>query len=260
MTKILETNNYNRFDLCSFNRDVRKTKELEESMRKHGWIDAYPMHVVRNGGDKLLIKAGHHRFIAAQNVGIPVKYVESKDGATIHELESATNQWSLRDYIDSFIRCGKRPYIELQEFHEATGIPLGLCATMLIGNSATGGKYTDVVKSGNLKIGDRAHAETVGDIVNHCVSNGCSWARNTLFVRAISRMVRAKGFDPSVFKQKITKFHGFLEKQPNLERYLDMIDEVYNRQSRVRIPLKFNADQAMRERGESGLLWKKAKE
>ena len=38
--KILETNNYSRFVISPFNRDVRKNKALEESFLKYGWLPA----------------------------------------------------------------------------------------------------------------------------------------------------------------------------------------------------------------------------
>ena len=105
--RILESNNYSRFELTPFNRDVKKTKHLESLMRREGWIDAYPAHVIRNGDGRLLIKAGHHRFVVAQRLGIPIKYVECKDTTTIHELEKATIRWSIQDYLDSYVKEGR---------------------------------------------------------------------------------------------------------------------------------------------------------
>lgn len=246
--KILETNNYGRFELHEFNRDVRKTRELKASMEKYGWVDAYPMLVVRNGDNKLKIVDGHHRFEVAQSLKVPVKYVEMKSAPKMHELENARNNWTLNDYVTSFVRSDNEPYIQLYEYHEDTGIPLGLCASMLCDNNAASGNYHVKIKSGKFKVIDSRHADMVGDIIKHCVSCGLAWATNNLFVQAISKCSRSKDFNPNVFKQKVTKFHAFLEKQPNLERYMEMIDELYNRQARVKIPLKFLAEQACKER------------
>ena len=136
MLKIYETTNYEKFELLSFNRDVNKTKFLEASMKKHGWIDAYPMHVMRGQNGNLRIKAGHHRFEVAQQLSIPVKYVVSDDNSTIYELEQATNNWNLNDYLVSFVRSGHPAYDKVKRYRERTGISLIACISMLGGQSA----------------------------------------------------------------------------------------------------------------------------
>ena len=99
---ISKTKNYDRFDLHEINRPVKNTKKLELSMIEHGFIDAHPLHVITNGNGKLKIKDGHHRFMVARKLGIPVKYVVCDDAAGIHQLVETTNKWSLRDYLSSY--------------------------------------------------------------------------------------------------------------------------------------------------------------
>lgn len=121
------TQEYGRFELCQFNRNVTKTKNLERSMKRHGFIPAYPIHCDKRSNGSLLIKAGHHRFEVAQRLGIPLYYVVSDDDATIHELETSTNGWTSTDYMESFIKCGKPSYQELKDYHIRTQIPLSVC-------------------------------------------------------------------------------------------------------------------------------------
>lgn len=71
IAKLLSTKDYSRFELCQFNRSVAKTKNLRDSMKEHGFIPAYPIHCTLKGG-KLQIKAGHHRFEVAQELGLAV--------------------------------------------------------------------------------------------------------------------------------------------------------------------------------------------
>lgn len=248
MAKIIETNNYDKFELHEFNRDIGRVKYLEESLRKYGWISAYPMHVVRNGSGKLKIKAGHHRFYVARSLGIPVKYVECSDDASIHELEKATTPWGMSDYLYSFCRKGQDAYLKVKEYHEATGITLSSCISMLGGHAAGSCNFADSFKDGTFQIRDTTHAGIVADIILHCKKCGIKWAANNSFVRAISRTAWAEGFDPSVLKHKISTFPYLIEKQPNVSAYTDMIEAVYNRQNKTRVPLAFNADKAARER------------
>jgi hypothetical protein len=111
--------------MTDFNRDVLRTKRLEKSMLKHGWIDACPLHVIRNGNGKFKVKQGHHRFEAAKNIGIPVKYVECDDDATIFELEASTKRWTVKDYLIAFCRTGNKEYIGIKDYCDESGINPG---------------------------------------------------------------------------------------------------------------------------------------
>lgn len=249
MIKVMQTRNYEMFELMPFNRDVEKTRHLERSMSEHGWIDAYPLHVKRNGGTKFLIKAGHHRYHVAKKLGIPVKFVICDDDATIHELEKATTGWAMRDYLTSYCRLGKEDYIRVKSYCDTTGIGLTNAISMLGGHSAGTGNFGNAFKDGTFKIkGGSRHAETVKNIVLHCQACGIKFASASLFVQAVSRVVQVGGFDIQRFKAKIKTFAQFMEKKANLQQYLELIEEIYNRQAREKIPLAFLATQAARER------------
>lgn len=248
-TKILETNNYGRFELTPINRQVKKIKNLENSMKKHGWLAAYPAHVVRNGNGKLQIKAGHHRFEVAKKLGIPVKYVESQDDASIHELEAASRKWTAEDYLDSFVRAGKSAYITLREYWERTGIGLRCCIALLADHSAgSGGDLSEKFAKGTYRLGNMSHARIVESIVAQARVSGFPYWKNAGFVNAVSKISFAEGFASEVMKEKIKTFAHFMKKQAGTQEYLEMLDSIYNRQSHIKIPLAFLAEEAARRR------------
>jgi hypothetical protein len=238
--------NYDLFELHKFNRDVTKTRFLEGSMRKYGWRDAYPMDVVRNG-KKLKIKAGHHRFEVAQKLGIPVKFVVCTDDISIHELERATNPWKLKDFMVSHARCGKPEYVRVKDYHDNTGIPLASAISMLTGASA-GTRRTNEFKFGDFKITSMEHAHDVATVVMHCKKHGISWAANNKFVSALSRILLVKEVDMDHLKHKISTFAHMVEKQPTIATYAEMLEKIYNRQSKTKIPLVFLANEEARKR------------
>jgi hypothetical protein len=246
--RIRETSDYNKFELHFLNREVLKVKHLETSMRKYGWIDAFPMLVIRNGNKKLYIKDGHHRFSVAKSLGIPVKYVVCQEDIGVHELQKSTNQWSMRDYLGSYVRAGYPAYMTVKEYHERTGIAVNQCVSMLGGESASSSNKDVAFKEGRYSLGDPTHAVMVGDIITHCRKAGIKWANNHLFVQAVSRIAYLPEFDAKVFKNKVSTFPGLMEKRPNLESYLNLIEDVYNRQNRKRIPLRFLSDEAAKKR------------
>lgn len=251
MNQLAVTNNSGKFELCNFNRDLDKTQRLEESMKKHGYIPAYPIHCVKNGTGKLKIKAGHHRFYVARKLGIPFYYVVCEDQASIFELERATNRWIVKDYLTAHIREGKnRDYLKVREYCDETGISIQNAVSMLGGHTAgTGNNFQQVFKDGMYRIRrDSNHAEVVKDIVLHAKKCGVSFFSNNLFVQAVSKVVRVDGFSVSKLKSKIKLFAGLMEKKANLQQHLDQLEDIYNRQSRDKVPLAFLAAQKMRER------------
>jgi hypothetical protein len=248
MARILETNNYGKFVVSEFNRDVKKTWNLEASMQKYGWIDAYPLHVIRQEDGRLQIKDGHHRFYVAQKLSIPIKYVECKDEITMAEMVRATVSWSMKDFLVSFVRCGKAAYVVVSNYHKKTGIGLSACISMLAGDSAGSGNWNKQFKDGTYRLGDPAHADIVGNIVLHCKKCGFPWWNNMHFVQAVSKIAWAEGFDPQVLKSKIAQFPEHMKKQAFKDDYIKMLDAIYNRQSRTKVPLAFNAEEAARKR------------
>lgn len=252
---IRETNNYGLFELLPFNREVKQTKWLEKSMLKYGFLSTKPLHVVKNGNGKLLIKDGHHRFYVARKLKIPVKYViaTEHEQISIYEMQKTTKGWTPHDYLTAHTREGKNPaYTTIKEYHEKTGIPIGRCIAMLAGQSAgSASNKMNVFTSGQYKLGDQTHAAIVGDIVLHLKKLGVSWASNSLFVQAISKTLFVDEFNPSQFKEKLSTHLSLIEKKASLNDYMQMIDLIYNRQSKTKIPLKFLAEETARIRSKT---------
>jgi len=245
--RIQETKDYSKFDLHPFNREVQKTKELELSMREHGFIPACPLHCVRGENGKILIKQGHHRFVVAKELGIPVRYVVSKDTIDIPHLEKTHRPWSLTDYLYSHSKAGSESYLAVLEYQKRTGIPLVNCISMIWGESAGSHNRVEDFKKGTFRVGDTTHAEIVADIVLFC-KNKCKldFATTATFVTAVSRIVKVAEFEPSQLKRKISTFRSLLERRPTAKMYVELLDEVYNRQCQTKIPLAFLSEQVAR--------------
>ena len=233
--KIRSTLDYGKFDLYPVNRTVDTKslgfKRLLESMKRHGWLSAYPMHCIQNGGGKLLIKGGHHRFKVAQALGMPVKYVVSNDDADIYSLEQAGGRiWKNKDYLDSFCKQGKPNYLVLKEYMSRTGISLQHAASMFFGQTAGSGNY---VKNGRFqqgffKIKDHEHPNDVAEIVLKLKSIGVKWSNDSKFVNALSKSLKTNIFNKQRFLEKSQTHSQLFEKKKNVQDYLKLIEHIYN--------------------------------
>lgn len=247
-TTLRATKDYGVFELHEFNRDVEQITRLEESMKLYGWIDAYPMYVVRNGDKKLKVKDGHHRLEVAKKLGIPAKFVVCQDSISIHELQKTTRPWSPSDYLTSYVRYGLPEYIAVKEYVDETGIPLGLAISLLAGESAGSANRMLSFKDGKYKLGNQLHADQVKAIVLHMKKCGIDFSTNSFFIQALSKALWVEGFSVSRFKDKISAHSAYFERQPNVQAYLDAIEAIYNRQSKDRMPVAFLAVEKSKER------------
>lgn len=263
MKEIIEsTTNYGKFELYPVNRTVDanslKFKRLIVSMQKHGWLPAYPMHCTKNGRGKLQIKAGHNRYIAAQTLGIPVKYVISNDDADIYSLEQAgPGIWKNKDYLDSFSKKGIHSYLVIKDYMSRTGISLQHAASMFYGQSAGSGNFVKDghFQQGHFHIRDYAHPQDVADIVLGLKSIDIKWSNDSSFVNALSKCLRVAEFNKSRFLEKSRTFTQLFEKQKNVQDYLKLIELVYNYKAhrKDKMNIAFRAEEQANLRRVSGL-------
>jgi len=248
---ILQSKDYGMFKVSEFQRNIRKVNRLEASMRKYGWISSKPMDVIRNGGRQLVIRDGHHRFEIARRLGIPIKYVIDGSKITMEELEGGIEKWNFADYLSMWVQKGNPDYILLKDYCDTTGISIGNALSMMAGySSGTGSKPLDSrFKRGEfLRNTNTTHAWDVADIVLCMKKYGIGFANHSLLVQAISKVAAVSGFEIGHIKQKIKAFPSVVEKKANLDQYLDMLEELYNKQSRQKIPLKFLAIEEAKKR------------
>jgi hypothetical protein len=247
--KLLSTTDYSIFETAHTNRNIGNTKKLEASFRKHGFIPAYPLHVIKAEG-KLVIKAGHHRFTIASKLGLPVWYIVSNDNITITEAEDATNKWSIADFAISHQRVGDKNYMDVIEYHERTGIAIGMCISMLGGEMASSGNKRTSFKEGTYKTcPNQYHANTIEMLVLTLKSAGIKWATDCKVIQSLSRIVSAGHADIDQLKKRIVSNSAFIVKKQNLEQYMDLWQEIYNRNSKgQRLQLVFLTNETIKER------------
>lgn len=246
--KLQTTANHDLFVQSEFNRDLRGLDALRKSMKKHGFIAAYPLHCIRGAGGKLVIKAGHHRYAVAKELGIPVFYVVSEDRATIPETEMASHAWTLNDYVKSYARAGSEAHLAITAYAERTGIKFSQAASLLGGECANSSNMTDRVKSGTFQLKEGGHAEKVAEVVIGLREIGVSFATNASLVGAISCVCWLPEFDTKKFLHRsAVNLHLFV-KQSTKTQFLDLIERVYNFQAKDRIALAFLAKESAKSR------------
>lgn len=241
---IYSSTDYSEFVKDHANRTVRSNPRLRDSMRKYGWLDAFPMLVVMRNGKKV-IKDGQHRNDIAQTLKIPIKYVIlEEDGIQASEI-SVGLSWSLSDYVNSFIERGHEQYKRLKSFKDETGLSIGTCADLLYGKCSTAGAGS-VVKSGNFKVKNEPQARAVVSVIN-AAEKTVKWARSQRFVSAITYAVIHAGIDVGVLCDRIRSQPGRLVLQPTTMDFISMIEDIYNFRNKASIPILHKVKTALRD-------------
>ena len=250
--KIHKTTDYAQFNFAQTNRpinlDHHKFKLLLASMKKYGWLPSFPMTVKSAFGGMQIID-GQHRFKAAKELGIPVLFVviESGVGLDIATINAAHRQWGLDDYVRSFESQGNRDYHHLRSWAEANEVSILSAASLLNGEIASGGNVRDAVIKGAFKVKDCLYADRVARIIA-AVPSAEKWTRSSSFITAVSRLCRVPEFDGGRLMTKMQTSPALLVKQPDIPGYTKMLDAIYNRSARDRVPLAFRVAEVMRER------------
>lgn len=256
--KLCATRDYGLFEIHTLNRNVENTRGLEQSMRKHGFLPAYPLHVVRAASGKLQIKDGHHRFDVAIRLGLQIYYVVCDDSATLRDINNGVHRWSMRDYFTSFCNAKHADgsnafpeYTKIREYMDATGIGLQASIAMLGGRGAASGVNVSTFESGTFRVIETEHANVVGDVVLHCVKCGVPFARSMRFVGALSKVIRVPIVDVDRLMRRIQSNPAMMILQPTVNAYIALLESVYNRQSQEKLAISHLAEAVAKNRSVS---------
>lgn len=222
-------------------------------MKKHGFIEAYPLDCYIDENGKLTIKDGHHRLEAAKRLGIKVFYVICNHSLTITELQRTSKKWTILDYVESYARKGLGDYEAILQWQKKTKITLPQVASMLFGENADSSNASKIIHSGKFVVKDETHISHVGFVVNALVEKGfLKLATSKNFVGALSTccFLSKDIFDPHAWAAKAIKHEQLLAVKRTKDDYLMLIEEVLNFRSAQenRVQLVFKAKELARLR------------
>ena len=231
LSRLHVTKDYRLFDPSPHNRDIGKIKQLEESMRKYGFDEGFPIRCRPGNGARLIVTHGHHRLHVAESLGLPVWFIVAKHDIPMFESETANHAWNIRDYVVARARACEKPAEEILRYHKETGIGLRQCIAVLGGEAAGSDNKSVQVKMGKYKVKPNRQADDLARIVLHLKEIGCKFSTNNYFVSAISKCLQVDQFDADVFMHKCRTHLEIMEQRRNVDDFLDLIELVYNRQT-----------------------------
>lgn len=249
--KLQRTKNYNQFKFSKENRDVNiqflrpQHRKLRDSMIKYGFLPAFPIMVKAING-KFVMQDGQYRFTFAKELGLDVFFVVDDTPVCIAELNQAQATWTTKDYAKRWAADGREDYIEAMQFSGEYGVPIALSFAMLASTTT----FSNIQKrfhSGDYKIKSRELALRVASLYQTLASINKK-AKTVCYVHGLWACCNVDYFDETRIIKTARRRQEMIVQCGKTEVVLEVLEEIYNFSRKIKMPLKFDAQQAMTAR------------
>lgn len=222
--------NYKEFKKMTGNRAINRfhVKQLAESISKFNYMQYQPVLVT---SDNYIID-GQHRIEAAKLLKIPFFYITLPDADlnSIRLLNSNMKNWTVWDFIESYIITGNESYKILKSFCQKYEVPPTTGAFILAGKESRGKTGTGMlIKSGKFLATNTVNAEQLMNYMKEFESHTDKnvW-RDRDFITAIIRML-SKGADKDRLIEKVKSSPVIIPRQSDYRQYILILQDIYNR-------------------------------
>ena len=230
---ILSSSNYDDFKSNDEQRTVKKPNvaQIIKSMEEHGFLPSKPVQVYYDGENYVIID-GHHRFVAARTIGLPVLFVVEpiKNKNSIASVNSAVSAWSMLDFVNTYDRRGIEDYRILKRYAEK-GFPVKTAAALLATGLSTTSRFEDEkLKAGLFKVETTTSINKILNIIE-LFSEENKTVKTRNFISCMAMFLRIEGFDFRRMKNRIKSNISMLKSTATLAQMHEQMESIYNRHS-----------------------------
>lgn len=247
-SSITSTRNYRLFKFSDENRplNLARHKRLRESMQAYGFLRSFPAVCVRSDNKELVVKDGQHRIAFAEELGLPVHYIVESVDFDVAKINCTPKSWTPRDYAEKYAKEGVGEYQEGLLFADRHQLPIGL-AFAILADTNTFGNISRAFEEGRFAIKNRVLAEQIAAAYVNIIELDPAM-KNVRFLQACIAACRVEGFSVGRLIEGAKHCRDKLVAYSTREAYLELMEEIYNFRRREKVPVKFAALQAMRDR------------
>lgn len=229
--EIKVSKDYEEFTKMCGNRlvDLRHVNELVDSISQMGYL---PIPIVVN--EKKQIIDGQHRFEALKQLGLEVPYI-TVEGAGLVEcvgLNKQSKNWTIQNYIDSYIDLGAEDYSRIKNLHcKYPDIPYTALVSVINDQYNTAGSNTKILKEGRLVLSEEKTQElySICDYVQQFkgVQQRQGSSMMTWFF-ALAYCYRHPDIDNEKMLHKVRCSGTSIPQTNELQTFLTYLSQVYN--------------------------------
>lgn len=236
---IYSTKDYNWFSYDVINRNVQDEKakkhirELVEELKKDGQLE--PIIVTKDG----IVINGQHRLEACKILDIPIHYIiRNVSNQMIYKAHSTVKKWSMRTYVESHAKDGKKDYQDLLELADEYKVDVNFIAEI------SSGRNNEMIRNGEFKLRKKEKVKTFLEfhrgLRSHVIKSGSQG-----FINALFSLFSIPTIDLERLKEKIiinaSEFTVVLNKNQCLEKFLQFYNSSLPKNSHKRIDYVYNS-------------------
>lgn len=230
------TKDYDQFHTIEGNRviDSRHVQRLIESMKVK---DLFTPILVNK---KLGIIDGQHRLEARRHLKLQVPYNiigENYGLAEIQRLNTDQKNWTVLDYMNSYITLGLTEYETYKWFREKYKFSHHVCLRLLCqsNDKEAGVEF----REGRLKIREVAQAVECADAITAYSEFYPGYKRRS-FVSAMIQLMGKEQFEHERLMRGMKNYSYMMIDCQSTEQYIDLLEKIYNYNCSKKVALKYS--------------------
>lgn len=235
MATIVKTKDYNLFKKHEHNRSIDQLnlKKIVASIQAQNLLEYRPLLV----DEYMRVIDGQHRLEAAKILQVDIFYQVNRDSKSedIILLNAHGKNWTINDYVDSFISKGNREYKKLKEFCQERDCPYYIAIRALKGDRDHTMKD---FKNGLFKFTDEHSMDLLAQLLNKTdtvlatikqyVLGHVKVIRSTKLKSAIISLLKNAQCDLDVLLNKIAYKADAIRPCADTIAYYSMLRDIYN--------------------------------
>jgi hypothetical protein len=240
--EVFFTAEYGLFKMINGNRQLDERKISKIIRDISDGIDVlkyYPIQVSEKNG-RLEIIDGQHRFFISKKLKRPVYYIilkEERQLTDIAKINSNTEKWKVKDFINCYIQQGNPNYQMLQDFMDKYSFSSTLAIKLLqLGNPGTESGLLSIHQTFQRGEFEVTFLQDAVDIAELCkLFEPFPHWRDRGFVIAIYRISQAQKINIPDLAARVQKNPERLTRQSGFKEYIFLLEQIYNigKQQRV---------------------------
>jgi hypothetical protein len=237
--EIQSSKNYSIFKKITGNRIVneKKIERLMQDITSGLDLLKYCPIVVYRQNEKFMIVDGQHRFETSKRLELPVYFVicDELDLKQIARLNSRSDKWKNRDFLECYMSLGVKDYEILSDFIDEFGIIYSASIDLLMFGNVKGNKNSmDIFRDGEFVVNHLEAAKHATQLTRDTFER-YRFRNDRYLIQAMQDIEKAGLCDFSVLKQKIAAAPNLMDSQGSAKEYIYNIERVYNHNNQKRV-------------------------
>lgn len=235
--KVFYTRDYSRFRMINGNRQLneRKIKNIISDINNGVDVLRFCPVIVKENNSTLDLIDGQHRFYVSRRLKTPVWYIIAEDMSLVDiaKINSNTENWKAKDYINCYIQQDNTNYQLLQDLMDKFPVTVSDALSLLSTGSVSGrGRDKEIFQQGKF---EAKHPEEADKILTQVSKFNFSDKYRRQFIAAIIKVIEGGKVDFKEFVNKINNNISELKRQATYKDYLTNLEAVFNKGKHDRV-------------------------